>query len=191
MSYIRSFIVLKDQYGVIVRFPRLHNYTGAYSGSTARPRASDANARMHYICMMLNYILIENYAVYKIDHVFKVTKEMLSAFFTDYALGPKADGGHRGSESVENCVHSCLSTPTRNAGYTGRCCVRTSACGWTGSGGQTVRNWNSSCSMGHRNCHKPSASIGSSLKGRAFQMIFPPGGCWTSCFTICLEKFQK
>lgn len=106
LSYIRSFIVLKNQFGVIVRFTRLHNYTGVYSNSAVRPLASDANARMHYICMMLNYILIENYAVYKIDHVFKVTKEMLSAFFTDYALSPKVDGGHRGSESVENCVRS-------------------------------------------------------------------------------------
>lgn len=106
LSYIRSFIVLKNQYGVIVRFTRLHNYTGAYNNRTARPLASDANARMHYICMMLNYILIDNYGTYRIDHVFKVTKEMLVAFFTDYAMGTKVDGGHRGSESVENCIHS-------------------------------------------------------------------------------------
>lgn len=106
LSYIRSFIVLKNQYGVIVRFTRLHNYTGAYNGRAVRPLASDAKARMHYICMMLNYILIENYEIYRIDHVFKVTKEMLAAFFTDYALGSKADGRHRGSESVENCIHS-------------------------------------------------------------------------------------
>lgn len=106
LSYIRSFIVLKNQYGVIVRFTRLHNYTGAYNNKTVRPLASDANARMHYICMMLNYILIDNYEVYRIDHMFKVTKEMLVAFFTDYAMGTKADGGHRGSESVENCIHS-------------------------------------------------------------------------------------
>ena len=106
LSYIRSFIVLKNRYGVIVRFTRLHSFTGAYSNRTARPLASDANARMHYICMMLNYILIDNYEIYRIDHVFKVTKPMLEAFFTDYAIGTKADGGHRGSESVENCVHS-------------------------------------------------------------------------------------
>lgn len=106
LSYIRSFIVLKNQYGVIVRFTRLHNYTGAYATRTVRQLASDANARMHYICMMMNYILIDNYEVYKVDHVFKITKEMLIAFFTDYAMGKKADGGHRGSESVENCILS-------------------------------------------------------------------------------------
>lgn len=106
LSYIRSFIVLKNQYGVIILFTRLHNYTGAYNSRASRPLASDANARMHYICMMLNYVLIENYDVYRIDHVFKVTKEMLEAFFTDYAMGLKTDGSHRGSESVENCIHS-------------------------------------------------------------------------------------
>lgn len=105
LSYIRSFIVLKNQYGVIVRFTRLHNYTGAYSGRTIRPLASDANARMHYICMMLNYILIDNYEVFKIDHVFKITKDMLISFFTDYAMGNKVNGGHRSSESIENCIH--------------------------------------------------------------------------------------
>ncbi|MBR2562250.1 MAG: site-specific integrase [Clostridia bacterium] len=106
LSFIRSFIVLKNRYGVIVRFTRLHNYTGAYSGRTARPLASDANARMHYICMMMNYTLIDNYELYRADHVFNITKEMLVSFFTDYALGTKADGGYRGSESVENCIHS-------------------------------------------------------------------------------------
>ena len=105
ISYVRSFIVLKNHYGVIVRFTRLHNYTGAYYGRTIRPLASDDNARMHYVCLMLNYILIDNYEVYKVDHVLSITKDMLEAFFTDYALGTKAGGGHRGSQSVKNCIH--------------------------------------------------------------------------------------
>ena len=106
LTYVRSFIVVKNKYDVIVRFTRLHNFTGAYDNRVFRPLASDANARMHYICMMLNYVLIDNYEVYHIDHVFKITKEMLNSFFMDYALGKKADGGYRGSESIENCVTS-------------------------------------------------------------------------------------
>ena len=106
LLYTRSFIVIRNQYDVIVRFTRLHNYTGAYNGKVYRPLTSDANARMHYICMMLNYVLIENHDIYGIDHVFKVTKEMLTAFFMDYALSEKAGGGHRGKQSIENCVHS-------------------------------------------------------------------------------------
>lgn len=106
LTYIRSFIVVKNKYDVIVRLTRLHNFTGAYDNRVFRPLASDANARMHYICMMLNYVLIDNYDVYHIDHVFKITKEMLNSFFRDYAFGKKADGGYRGSESIENCVTS-------------------------------------------------------------------------------------
>lgn len=106
LAYTRSFIVLKNQYGVIVRFTRLHNFAGVYENNVFRPLASDANAKMHYICMMLNYVLIDNYEIYRIDHVFKVTKEMLTCFFMDYALGLKSGGGHRGKQSIENCVHA-------------------------------------------------------------------------------------
>lgn len=105
MAYVRSFIVIKNQYDVIIRFTRLHNFTGAYDSKVFRPLASDANARMHYICRMLNYILIDHYEVYHIDHVFKVTKEMLTSFFMDYALEKKPNGKYKGSESIENCVH--------------------------------------------------------------------------------------
>ena len=84
LSYTRSFIVIKNRYDVIVRFTRLHNFAGAYENRIYRPLASDANARMHYITMMLNHILIDHHEIYRIDHVFKVTKEMLTCFFMDY-----------------------------------------------------------------------------------------------------------
>lgn len=61
--------------------------------------------------MMLNYVLIDNYEVYHIDHVFKITKEMLNSFFMDYAIGKKADGSYRGSESIENCVMPLVFCP--------------------------------------------------------------------------------
>lgn len=86
LAYSRSFIVVKNKYGVIVRFTRLHNFTGAYDGKVFRPIASDAKARMHYICRMLNYILVSHYGIYRIDHVFSVTKDMLASFFMDYAM---------------------------------------------------------------------------------------------------------
>lgn len=106
MTYVRSFIVIKNQYDVIIRFTKLHNFTGVYDNKVFRPLASDANARMHYICKMLNYILIENYKVYHIDHIFKITKEMLTSFFMDYALEKKPNGEYRSCESIENCVYS-------------------------------------------------------------------------------------
>lgn len=106
LSYVRSLIVLKNQYGVIVRFTKLHKYAGAYDNKTILPLASDANARMHYICMMLNYVLIDNYEIYRIDHVFNVTKAMLIDFFTDYAINLKSNGGYRSGASVEKCIDS-------------------------------------------------------------------------------------
>lgn len=106
MIYSRSFIVIKNRYDVIIRFTRFHNFVGAYENKVFRPLTSDVKAKMHYICMMLNYVLIDHYDVYKVDHVFKVTKEMLTCFFMDYALEKKADGGYRGSQSIEKCVHA-------------------------------------------------------------------------------------
>lgn len=106
LSYTRSFIVIKNRYDVIVRFTRLHNFAGAYENRVYRPLASDANARMHYITMMLNHILIDHHEIYRIDHVFNVTKEMLTCFFMDYALTEKHGGGYRGSQSIEKCVYS-------------------------------------------------------------------------------------
>lgn len=108
MIYSRSFIVIKNRYDVIIHFTRLHNFVGAYENKVFRPLTSDVKAKMHYICMMLNYVLIDHYDVYKIDHVFKVTKEMLTCFFMDYALEKKADGGYRGSQSIEKCVHAVI-----------------------------------------------------------------------------------
>lgn len=108
MAYSRSFIVIKNSYGVIVRFTRLHNFSGVYENRVFRPLASDAKARLHYICMMLNYILIDHYDNFKIDHVFQVTKDALICFFMDYALGKKQDGGFRGSQSIEKCVSAVV-----------------------------------------------------------------------------------
>ncbi|NLZ94609.1 MAG: site-specific integrase [Bacteroidales bacterium] len=106
LAYSRSFIVIKNKYDVIIRFTRLHNFTGAYDNKVYRPLASDAKARMHYICLMLNYLLIDHYDIYQVDHVFKITKEMLTSFFMDYALEKKTDGTYRGSQSIEKCVYS-------------------------------------------------------------------------------------
>ena len=59
--YSRSFIVLKNQYDVIVYFTSYHNYVDAYEKGVCIPLASDAKTKMRYICAMLNYILIDNY----------------------------------------------------------------------------------------------------------------------------------
>ena len=106
IAYPRYFIVLKNRYGVIVRFTKLHRFTGVYEGSVYKPLTSNAREKMIYITRMLNYILIEHHGVYGIDHIFSITKAMLSAFFMDYALSEKRGGGHRGGQDVEKCIVS-------------------------------------------------------------------------------------
>ena len=106
LAYTRSFIVLKNRYGVIVRFTKLHCFTGAHNGKIYRQQASDVKQRLYYICMMLNYVLIDHYDIYGVDHVFKVTKDMLTAFFMDYAHEKKVNGKYRGPDSIERCVHA-------------------------------------------------------------------------------------
>ena len=103
--YTRHFIVVKNPLGLVARFTRLHNYAGVYEGKVFAPLVSDAEAKMHYICMMLNYVLIEHFEKFRIDHVFKISREALDCFFRDYAQGTLKDGSHRGKQSVEKCVN--------------------------------------------------------------------------------------
>ena len=104
IAYPRCFIVIKSAYNVIVYFTKLHQFVGVYEGSVYRPLSSDARERMIYITQMLNYIIIDHKPVYRLDHVFRITKDMLLAFFMDYALKEKKAGGHRGCQDVEKCI---------------------------------------------------------------------------------------
>ncbi len=104
VSYPRCFIVIRNEYDVIVYFTKLHRFVGVYEGSVCRPLSADAREKMIYITQMLNYILIDHKAIYRIDHIFKITKDMLAAFFMDYSLKEKKSGGHRGSQDVEKCI---------------------------------------------------------------------------------------
>lgn len=102
--YSRFFIVLKNEYGVIVHFTRFHNYVGVYEGKVYRPITANAKQKLYYVCKALNYILADHYEEYGVDHVFKVTKDQLLGFFMDYALSEKPAGGFRGEQSIEKCV---------------------------------------------------------------------------------------
>ena len=104
--YTRYFIVVKNRFGIIARFTNMHNYAGTYENKVFVPITSDAEAKLHYICMMLNYVLIDNYGRFNIDHVFKVTRDALECFFRDYAAAQMSNGKHRGEQSVEKCVYA-------------------------------------------------------------------------------------
>ncbi|OQB12863.1 MAG: Phage integrase family protein [Firmicutes bacterium ADurb.Bin193] len=104
--YSRSFIVIKNRFGVIARFTNLHNYAEIYENKVFVPITSDVEAKLHYICMMLNYVLIQHYECFRVDHVFKISREALECFFRDYATEKLPNGKHRGEQSIEKCVYA-------------------------------------------------------------------------------------
>ena len=106
IAFTRSFIVVVNGYDVITRFTRLQDYAGVYRAKTFIPISADPEAKLHYICAMLNYILVEHGADLGVRHVFEITREMLEEFFTCYALTPKHDGTHKSGDTVERCVRA-------------------------------------------------------------------------------------
>jgi len=103
-AYTRAFIVLKNQYDVIVHFTGLHKYVDAYTKGICVPMTSDGKAKMHYVCAMLNYVLIDNHDKLHVEHIFNIDKKMLEAFFQDFALAKRRDGGVKGHQAIEKCV---------------------------------------------------------------------------------------
>jgi integrase len=66
--------------------------------------ASSGKERLYHVCAMLNYVLIDNYERFGIDHVFTVTRETLSAFFSDYAAKNDGSGNFRSQVTIEKCI---------------------------------------------------------------------------------------
>ena len=108
ITYTRSFIVVKNKFNVIVYFTILHRYVDVYENKVFVPITSNARVKSLYICMMLNYVLLEHYDKFKIDHVFRITKESLECFFRDYAQDKLTDGRYRSAQSVERCVNAVI-----------------------------------------------------------------------------------
>jgi len=106
LAYTRSFIVVKDRYGIIIRFTRFQDFAGVYEKGTVFPISSDPKKKLHCICMMLNFILVDHGGDYGIRHVFGITKPMLTEFFESYAVTEKEDEDHRQRETVERCISS-------------------------------------------------------------------------------------
>ena len=107
-AFTRSFIVVKNDYQMIVRFTRLQDYAGVYRRGSFVPITSDPKPRLHYICRMLNFIIVEHGAAYQARHVFDITKPMMETFFADYALSPKKDSTYRGEACINDCVSACV-----------------------------------------------------------------------------------
>lgn len=108
LLYTRSFIVIKNKLNSIIRFTDLHKYIALFDGRIFVPITANAKKKMQNVCMMLNYILVDNYDVFKIDHVFNITKEALESFFRDYALNKSSRGEYRSQKVIKECVQSIV-----------------------------------------------------------------------------------
>lgn len=101
MVYARSFIVVRNGYGVIVRFTRLQDYAGF---KNYKPITSNAEKKLYYVCGMLNYVLADHGKRFGIRHVFDITAEMMQEYFDFYASDKKPDDEHRGRDSILKCI---------------------------------------------------------------------------------------
>lgn len=102
--FARSFIVIKNGYDVIARFTRFQEYAGIYTRGTYKPITANPEAKLYFICGMLNYILVDHGAEFGIRHVFGITKAMLAQYFDAYAMEKQSDGTYHSRESVERCI---------------------------------------------------------------------------------------
>ncbi len=99
--YSRSFIVIRNGYGVIVKFTRLQDYAGF---KNYKPISSNAENKLYYICGMLNYVLVDNGRRLAARSVFDITAEMMQEYFDHYAMTKKANGAYRGKDSILKCI---------------------------------------------------------------------------------------
>ena len=59
-SFTRSFIVLRNGYGMITRFTRLEQFMPFYQYKAYKPIDSDPGSKLYYVTQMLNYVLVDN-----------------------------------------------------------------------------------------------------------------------------------
>ena len=102
--YERPLIVLRNEYGDIVRFTMLHYFAEPFSGKLCVPLTSSSNEKLYNVCAMLNYIFIDRYEQFEIDHVFRITWEAINTFFQSYAYEQGANGKFRSRATIEKCI---------------------------------------------------------------------------------------
>jgi integrase len=102
--YTKPLIVLRNGYGDIVRFTRLHRFADASADKLFVSIASSGKERLYHVCSMLNYILIDNFGQLGIDHIFAISREALSAFFQSYTIEPDSGGNLRNQVTIEKCI---------------------------------------------------------------------------------------
>ena len=107
-TFTRSFIVIRNGYGMIVRFTRLEQYVSFYQYKTYKPIDADPGSKLYYVTQMLNYVLVDHGEEFGLRHVFGITREMLERFFYEYALEAMENGRYRGQATIEVCISTVV-----------------------------------------------------------------------------------
>ncbi len=102
--YTKPLIVLRNIYGDVVRFTRLHQFADSSAAKTFVSITSTGKERLYHVCSMLNYIIIEQYKQFEIDSILEIDKDTLNSFFQSYAAEPDSSGSTRAQVTVEKCI---------------------------------------------------------------------------------------
>ena len=100
---VHRLIVIKNQYGVVVRFTGLEAYSHPFTGRKT-PIRTRSKQELGYICDALNYIFFNKKSVNKVASTARVTLEIIIDYFENYRTEPMDNGRFRGQQSVDKCV---------------------------------------------------------------------------------------
>lgn len=103
----RYFIVLRDQYGLIVHWTRLGRFVGLHR-ELLRPISRDNAKQFSFVVQMLNYFLCDDRADHHVDSIADVTKPMLFEYFAAYAhTKSQITENYRSEDTVQENIYAC------------------------------------------------------------------------------------
>ena len=97
------FIVIKNQYGDVIRFTGLEKYSNPFTGRKQR-RRTRSKQELYYTCGALNGILFGGNPANNARSIARVTKEMIFNYFDHYRTTPMENGDFVGQQSLDKCV---------------------------------------------------------------------------------------
>ena len=106
--FTERFIVIKNQYGVVVKFTGLENYSNPFTGKK-QPRRTRSKHELHYICGALNSIMFERIPKNNAPSVARVSIDTIFDYFDHCRVTPIKNGNLRGQQSIDKCVRAVSS----------------------------------------------------------------------------------
>lgn len=101
-TFSAEYIVLKNQYGQIVRFTEFEFFAQPYTGRKHKLYDYSQQHYVKYVCMALSYMV----HTYPVTRITEISPQMVFAFLSYYASTPKTNGQLRSAQSVNRCINS-------------------------------------------------------------------------------------